>query len=366
MASKRHGDNLAEAARKKRLGQYFSGIRLSRGLASIASARDARTVIDPMGGVGDMIAAALYAGGAPKEAVTIEIDPAAHNIARESFSNVSSNTVTSVLGNCFDKRIIKGLPQKDYDLVITNPPYVRYQSLSKAHTSDISVPSAVEIRNTLIDVVRYFPHLDSKDKELISTLISSYSGLSDLAVPSWFLCAMLTRIGGTLAMVVPESWLTRDYAQIVQYLLFRWFRIRYVVEDSQAVWFSDALVKTTLLVAERIESKDSILDWNEEGYLHVKIDGRAMNMGSIVGNQFPDSANPDESLAELLTQISKRKTGLKNGYIDANRNKKQRPKYTLLRQRRAMVCGSGEGQPETKNCLPSRRNYSRCNGAVAW
>ena len=33
-------------------------------------------------------------------------------------------------------------------------------------------------------------------------------------------------------MVVPEAWLSRDYAHPIQYLLLKLFRIRYVVEDA--------------------------------------------------------------------------------------------------------------------------------------
>ena len=41
-------------------------------------------------------------------------------------------------------------------------------------------------------------------------------------------------------MVVPEAWLSRDYALPIQYLLERSFSIEFVVEDADAAWFSDA------------------------------------------------------------------------------------------------------------------------------
>lgn len=296
-------DVMTDSVRKKRLGQYFTGFRLARALAVLSDAKSAHSVIDPMGGIGDMLAACIECGGSSRTCVSIEIDPLANQLAKERFGQLASSPIFN-LGSSFDKNVIENLSERTFDLVITNPPYVRYQSLSKAHEGDFRLPSAVEIRSNLLELVNTFQHLDNKDKELLSALISRYSGLSDLAVPSWFLCAMLTSVGGKLAMVVPEAWLTRDYAQIIQYLLLRWFRILFVVEDAQAVWFPDALVKTTLLVAERIERRSSAFDWGEEGYLHARIDGQAMNEHSIVGNLFPNDSNPDATFAERLKKLT--------------------------------------------------------------
>lgn len=307
-----------DAARKKRLGQYYSGSRLSRALAALACAENAKTVIDPMGGIGDMLKACRDYGGGIEQLISIEIDPIANTASQRNKEDVKYRNINNILGSCFDKKILRRLPCKSFDLVITNPPYVRYQSLSKAHQSDITIPSAIEIRSNLIEIVNEFPHLNSKDKELLSVLISKYSGLSDLAVPSWFLCAMLTRVGGTLAMVLPESWLTRDYAQIVQYLLLRWFRIRYIIEDTQAVWFPEALVKTTLLIAERIERKSSLLDCDNEGFLHVKVHGNAMNEKSIVGNQFSDNSNSEKLLSDLLQNLSEVRAGYNKKHLSAS------------------------------------------------
>jgi tRNA G10 N-methylase Trm11 len=47
---------------RKRLGQFFSGARLARLLATIADAKGARIVIDPMCGNGDMLKACYGPG----------------------------------------------------------------------------------------------------------------------------------------------------------------------------------------------------------------------------------------------------------------------------------------------------------------
>ncbi len=318
MPQAKQNDAMMDSVRKKRLGQYFTGLRLARVLAVLADAKSAQSVIDPMGGDGDMLAACIESGGGSRICVSVEIDPLAHYSAKERFAKMAPPSPTFILGNSFDHNVIEKLPQRTFDLVITNLPYVRYQSLSKVHEGDFRLPSAVEIRSNLLGLVNTFPHLDEKDRELLSTLISRYSGLSDLAVPSWFLCAMMTRVGGKLAMVVPEAWLTRDYAQIIQYLLLRWFRILVVVEDAHAVWFPDALVKTTLLVAERIDRRSSAFDWGDEGYLHARIDGQAMNRRSIVGNLFPNDSNPEAVLAEQFRELTLNKKNHSEALLTAD------------------------------------------------
>ncbi len=70
---------------------------------------------------------------------------------------------------------------------------------------------------------------------------------------------MLTEINGTIALVVPESWLKRDYSNTIKYMLLRFFSIKYVIEDCNACWFADASVKTNLLVAQRITLKNQHL-----------------------------------------------------------------------------------------------------------
>jgi len=296
-----------DSARRKRLGQYFTGIRLARLLAYLADARKAKSIIDPMSGDGDMIEACFQAGAKPEIAVGIEIDPLVHRRVSSRFDNIPENKIHLVCGNSFSRKVLSSAPAMSYDLVITNPPYVRYQSLSRGTNGDVNVPDGITIRNDLFKTVELFPSLDEEDRRLFRLLIESYSGLSDLAVPSWLLCAMLTRVGGILAMVVPEAWLSRDYAQIIQYLLLRWFKIRYVIEDCNATWFKDALVKTTLVIAERIKRRDSAFSWNDEGFLLAQVLSEATDQSSIVGQLFSADPNPEVRFSELLrTQSAKR------------------------------------------------------------
>ncbi|MBU2575292.1 MAG: SAM-dependent methyltransferase [Elusimicrobia bacterium] len=294
---------LPTRSEKKRLGQYFTGIKLARLLAALAGARTANSIIDPMSGCGDMLEGSLLEGALPHTLGAIDIDPSAHQTCRAKFADYPLKSPSLLLGSAFDIKTLQKLPSLSWDLVITNPPYVRYQSLTGVgELSSLQTPSASQVRAGLLRVLELLPNLDTEDKRLFTELAKNYSGLADLAVPSWLLCAALVKPGGTLAMVVPESWLSREYAVVVQYLLLRWFKIQYIVEDANAAWFPEALVKTTLLVAKRIPRRSSAFASLEENYLHISLPSSAINCNSIVGRIFPNSQKAESDLAALLKQ----------------------------------------------------------------
>lgn len=272
-------DQTASAERRKRLGQYFTGLGLGRLLASLAQAERTKTIIDPMSGSGDLLASCLDIGSNPELMAGIEIDAAAYSVSLRRLPNADI-----LLGNAFDPNVLSRLQAKAWDLVIANPPYVRYQSFSDKSETEHALPSAVQIRAGLLKAIEILPSLDAEDKRLFAHLVEGYSGLSDLAVPSWILCAGLVKPGGRLALVVPESWLSRDYATIVHYLLFRWFEIEFVVEDEHAAWFEEAQVKTTLIVARRVKRRPTALSQSDgAAYCHIAISEAAATSESPIG-----------------------------------------------------------------------------------
>lgn len=280
--------------RRKRLGQFFTGHRLAHLLAALADAEHSNSAIDPMAGTGDMLEAVRDFNPEIK-LFGVEIDK---DVLAQAEMRLNKSNPTLVQGSAFSQKKLSLLRRDSFDLVITNPPYVRYQSLTKDNED---IPSAIQVRQDLLHIVDLLE--DAEDQRLFREIIKSYSGLSDLAVPAWILTAMLTKVGGTLALVLPESWLSRDYAQIVQYLLLRWFKVKYIVEDSNAAWFSDASVKTTLLVAERIPRRDSAFSWKTDKYAHIKISADAETPKSIVGNIYPRALFPEKAFAKEVASL---------------------------------------------------------------
>jgi hypothetical protein len=285
---------------RKRLGQFFTGEHLARLLAALTDARSAGSVIDPMAGSGDML---MTLQECPDEQLVggIEIDPDAAALCASRLTALPNLRI--VEGNAFSHDTWRGLTNKSWDLVITNPPYVRYQRGAQQSKSRFPIPSAQEVREGLIQLLRSeltFPS-DCVRQDFLM-VAQNYSGLADLAVPSWILCAALVAPEGRLAMVVPDTWLSRNYALPVLYLLTRYFEIEAVVEDGEASWFDDALVRTTLFVARRLgESNDPPI---RESYVHVRLSLDAADARSLVGAAFPDAVDPEDRFARLVNEVA--------------------------------------------------------------
>jgi hypothetical protein len=105
-------------------------------------------------------------------------------------------------------------------------------------------------------------------------------------------------------MVVPDTWLSRNYALPVLYLLQRYFEIEVIVEDGQSVWFEDALVRTTLLVAHRVEDRGTALGNDARGYVRARLDNTTINDHSIVGTLLPDSEAPDRDFTGIVRSLT--------------------------------------------------------------
>ena len=237
---------------RKVLGQFFTGLPLGRLLAHLAMHPRTATVLDPMAGHGDLIDAVWETSveqDIPIERLDgIEIDEPTALACLERLSRVVGTQGCPeqriVCGSAFDPEVVGQLKGGGYDLVITNPPFVRYQVRKVRGGDDESVRAGLEtIANE---------SLGGFEKEIWRALIRSYSGLADLSVPSWLLAGLLVRPGGRLALVVPATWQSRNYADVIRYLLLRCFSLECIVEDSQPGWFNTALVRTHLIVAKRL------------------------------------------------------------------------------------------------------------------
>ncbi|OEU71587.1 MAG: hypothetical protein BA863_05605 [Desulfovibrio sp. S3730MH75] len=342
----------SEVDRRKRLGQFFTGVGLGKILAALSFAKHASSIVDPMAGSGDLLSACLDLGARPKTVGAIEIDPVAYEVCRNRLVKSSC-----VLGNAFDPAVLARLPRCEWDLVITNPPYVRYQSMAKGAGLHFKLPGAVEVRNGLMAALDGMTALNEKDRELFRALVSGYSGLADLAVPSLILCASMVSVGGRLALVVPESWLSRNYAAVVHYLLLRWFHIEHIVDDEHAVWFEDAQVKTTLLIARRVERRSGAFDWGDgDMFVRARVSGKAMGPGGPVARLFPGKKNSEELFAVKVRKVLESNSGFEEELTSASLVSLGRVannlKRTCSKQKWLSVVGEkASSHPETC-CVP--------------
>ena len=290
-------------AQRKMLGQFFTGVPLGKLLAHIALDSGTATVLDPMAGHGDLLDATWEAakdrGIAIERLDGIEIDARTASVCRERLSGIVGNRNSPLqhifTGSAFDIGVVNQLSRGGYDLVITNPPYVRYQVRKSRGLGDDTVRSGLE------DIADdYIPTLENG---LWRHLIKAYSGLSDLSIPSWLLAGLMVRPGGRLALVAPATWRSRDYADPIRYMLLRCFDLEYIVEDTQPGWFNDALIRTHLVVARRLPSAETTKPLRERHSFAsaewVQVAPEAASGGSLVGNVFK-GGSPEADLAGWL------------------------------------------------------------------
>jgi hypothetical protein len=285
---------MTNLVKKKRQGQYFTGVKLAKVLVSLATqSSGSLRVIDPMAGIGDMLVAFGNRAHASSSLTGIEIDEVACKVGQSNLESIMQESQI-LHGNAFDPDIWSNIGT-EWDLVITNPPYVRYQSLSK---SDGLNPSGEEVRQGLIRILNSVNFESEIATEDFVRIARTYSGLSDLAVPCWILCMSICSMNGKIALILPSTWLSREYSSPVLYLLRRYFRLETLVEDQDVSWFPGTQVRTTALIATRVPDKGSAAHPNSHKIIYLP--KTIANIESLVGNAFPTSDDPELSFAEFV------------------------------------------------------------------
>lgn len=340
------------SAQRKNLGQFFTGLPLGRILAHLAfQCESTRAVLDPFGGTGDLLDAvhgvANDHGLRLERLDAIEYDRPTAQLcdARVSALTADEGCLSVCLaGDAFT--MAAELSLRQYDLVITNPPYVRYQSLNSRATS---------VRENLQEIIHTLAAPETR--EVWSSLVSSYSGLADLSVPAWILSAKLVRPEGRLALVVPATWRTREYADVIRYLMLRCFRIEAVVEDTQPGWFTDAQVRTHLIVAKRLTEDAAAVPVSKRPFFDsapwLEISPEASLEDSLLGSAFP-GPNPERAFARRVND-SEQPAGVKRRIFDfANewQDLSHRSGHKSWLARLESLRSTGKTLPKRMNAVP--------------
>ena len=288
------------ARQRKQLGQYFTGLPLGKLLAHLTSRADTRSILDPMAGHGDLLDASWEAAAEQHSYLDrldgIEVDQktaAACEARLKAVVRGGRPDLRIIAGDAFDLWSVRALPHQAYDLVIANPPYLRYQA-RKASGDDA-------VRSGLVQQIK--DRMAGASFTVWQALAESYSGLADLSVPALLLAASLVRPEGRLALIVPATWRSRDYSDAIRYLLLRCFAIECIVEDTQPGWFSDALVRTHLIVARRLPDSEIARPArcrpNWPSAVWVQVTPEAAREKSLIGAAF-DGPLPEAAFAAWL------------------------------------------------------------------
>ena len=113
-----------------------------------------------------MLLGSLEHGARPQTVAAIEIDPWAGNECEQRLQP-SDGSTTVLIGDAFVPAMLNLLPSRSWDLVITNPPYVRYQSTAQSAGTTTKLPSALQIRHNLIESIEGVLALNLIDRHLL-------------------------------------------------------------------------------------------------------------------------------------------------------------------------------------------------------
>ena len=333
---------------QKRFGQYFSGDKVAA-LLSLLLPQGLQycSIIDPMVGNGDLLSAVVAKATKNVQMLGVEIDEPVAVACQKRLPQANI-----ICEDAFQSKAV--ITEKGWDLVITNPPYVRYQ----LQNDDNSVmPTGNAIRDNLFTLLNQLSYLDAEEKQLLLQITQNYSGLSDMAVPSWILCASLVKAGGILAMVVPETWLNREYAKPIQYLLLKTFDVLTIAKDVNACWFDNALVRTCLIVAK----KKKIVPLSEtsgEKTLFIDLGAGLVGECSLVDNLTWNGLSGEKALIDLLTR---KVNAADNDFALESRSTMSLFPQMLASQRIPKWMSSGDFQAQNNASQPPRELGSILN-----
>ncbi len=214
-----------ESAQKLR-GGYYTPPDLAAFLAQWVKQISPKSVLEPSCGDGVFFDALRDVKGLTRTSVTafeLDTDEAekANDRARQAGLKNVTVKATDFLGWAINHLGDGGV---QFDAVVGNPPFVRYQYL----------PTLSQVRA----------------EEIFRRLNLPFTKHTNAWVPFVLASLALLRPGGRLAMVVPAEIVHVMHAQSLRSYLGRECR-RLVVVDPEEIWFADTLQGAVLLLAEK-------------------------------------------------------------------------------------------------------------------
>jgi hypothetical protein len=221
-----HLDAAKTAAERNRLGQFATPPALALNIARYAwqlwqARSDSVAFLDPAIGTGSFYSALrrVFPLNAIADACGVEVDPAFADAAQGLWATSGLRTIRG------DFTTLN--PDQTYNLILTNPPYVRHH------------------------------HLKREDKERLKALVADrfnldISGLAGLYAHFLLLCDAWMAPGAIAAWLIPSEFMDVNYGAAVKSYLTHHVKLlhvhRYCPSDVQ---FCDALVTSAIVVFEK-------------------------------------------------------------------------------------------------------------------
>ena len=200
-----------DSSKQKLRGAYYTPLQLANAMVSLVAFRDITNVLEPSCGDGvfiDSLASLNLLNDIPN-VTAVEID---YGESEKVSNNYKDNGNVHVLNEDFLDFYQRVYGKQTYDLILGNPPYIRYQ------------------------------YLTEEQRELQSSILTSHGMKSNKLINAWvaFLvaCVQLLSENGKIAFVVPAEILQVVYAEDLRLFL------------------SNQLSKITLLTFEQLVFPD--------------------------------------------------------------------------------------------------------------
>lgn len=312
----------ASTEHRKRYGQFFTPFSVAALACAGAITPATRRIVDPMCGDGTVLRAAAEraafldkgrktsAPNSEQSLLGVEVDD---NLAQRAvYEQAGCKALWSRDGRILRAEAFTALsglldeaPPEEFDAVVGNPPYVRYQEMAflleevcpglaeafqrqmgSAHRSNIAQNI---IRTSLLHAERPLQasNLDELAREALQILkkpdalaqdldplsacwvrlVAGYSGLSDLSVPSWLLAWAVAKPDARIAFVSTTAWQNREYGRPLRYFMLRMLQPLAIVEQESKTWFQEADVEASLLlfrVRDRTEAAKPLFERQSE------------------------------------------------------------------------------------------------------
>lgn len=212
-----------ETAQKLR-GGYYTPYDLAHYLSKWVAEIKPNTVLEPSCGDGVFLEALSATLPSHASITGVELNRAEAKLAIERSSTLRNRNISVVCADFLEWHLSQGHKKSQYDAIVGNPPFIRYQYLSK---KDQEFSEQIFKRHNL--------HFTKHTNAWVPFVIASLSML---------------RPGGRLAMVLPSEILHVLHAQSLRSYLGRQCK-RLIIIDPEEIWFDGTLQGAVLLLAEK-------------------------------------------------------------------------------------------------------------------
>ena len=213
-------------------GGYYTDLDIAIFLTRWVLQASPKRLLEPSCGDGVFIAAITQSDlSSLRDLVAFEIDPKEAAKARLRARKLQSRHIKVLTKDFLEWGISKARSPEQFDAVLGNPPFIRYQYLSDAE--------------------------QHRMRKIFDGFDLPFTGHTNAWVPFVLLAIDCLKPGGRLAMVVPAEILHVLYAQPLRTFISKNCS-RTLIIDTEELWFSDALQGVVLLLAEKRSANASV------------------------------------------------------------------------------------------------------------